>query len=140
MAPKATASVTVGDFIYTASNNGPNVWGPLEVQVTVKATNMTDKPATIDVLGGNCAVLIRIFQSKARTGKPLYDASSGAECYVKPVHAKVAPHESFTAQSGRYGPNIDVPSGHYYLTALIIPADPEQQHIEVPAGDIVVKR
>lgn len=139
-APKASTTVTAGDFAYTASNGGPNVWGPLEVQVTVKATNVTDKPATIDVLGGNCAVLIKIFASSARTGKPIYDASNGAECYVKPVHAKVPPRESYTAQSGRYGPNIDVPSGHYYLSALIVPADPEKQKIEVPAGDIVVKR
>jgi hypothetical protein len=140
VAPKAPASLTVGDFAYTASNSGPNVFGPLEVQVTVKATNVTDKPANIDVLGGNCAVMIKIFETPTRTGKPIYDASSGAECYVKPVHQKVAPHEAYTAQSGRYGPNIEVPSGHYYLSALIIPADPEQKHIEVPAGDIVVRR
>jgi hypothetical protein len=141
-APKAPplSVVTVGDFQYTASNGGANVWGPLEVQVTVKATNTTDKPAILDVLGGNCAVLIRIFTSPARTGKPLYDASSGAECYVKPLHEKVAPHESYIAQSGRYGPGIDVPAGRYYLSALIVPADPEKQKIEVPAGEFTVRR
>jgi hypothetical protein len=132
--------VTSGDFQYSASNSGPNVWGPLEVQVTVKVTNISDKPATLDVLGGNCAVLIRIFTNRSRTGKPLYDASQGAECYVKPVRARLDPHQSYTAQSGRYGPAIDVPAGRYYLSAYIVPADPEKSKIEVPAGEIVVNR
>jgi hypothetical protein len=138
--PQSTPPVTAGEFQFTATNSGPNVWGPLEVQVTVTATNVTDKPATLDVLGGNCAVMIRIFANKARSGKPIYDASQGAECYVKPVHVRVAPHETYTAQSGRYGPNIDVASGRYYLSAYIVPADPEKPKIDVPAGDIVVKR
>ncbi|HXB25038.1 MAG TPA: hypothetical protein VNV25_09950 [Gemmatimonadaceae bacterium] len=138
--PAKTAGVTVGDFQYTAKNGGANVWGPLEVQVTVTATNTTDHSATLDVLGGNCAVLIRIFRKSDRSGKPLYDASSGAECYVKPVHERLAPHATYTAQSGRYGPGIDIPSGRYYLSALIIPADREQSRIEVPAGEFVVRR
>lgn len=137
----ATAkAVTVGDFQYTATNSGANVWGPLEVQVTVTATNTTDHTASLDVLGGNCAVLIRIFQKPDRSGKPLYDASAGAECYVKPLHERVASHESYTAQSGRYGPGIDVPSGRYYLSALIVPIDREKPKIEIPAGDFVVRR
>jgi hypothetical protein len=136
----ATSAVTVGDFQYTAKNGGANVWGPLEVQVTVTATNTTGHAATLDVLGGNCAVLIRIFRKSDRSGRPLYDASSGAECYVKPVHQRLAPHATYTAQSGRYGPAIDIPSGRYYLSALIIPADREQSHIEIPAGDFVVRR
>jgi hypothetical protein len=138
--PKAAGPVTFGDFQFTATNGGPNVWGPLQVQVTVTATNTTDKTAILDVLGGNCAVLIRIFSNRARTGKPVYDASQGAECYVKSVHARVAAHETYTAQSGRYGPNIDIAPGHYYLSAYIVPADPEQSKIDVPAGDIVVRR
>ena len=133
-------AVTVGDFRYTATNSGANVWGPVEVQVTVTATNMTDRPASLDVLGGNCAVLIRIFQKPDRSGKPLYDAAFGAECYVKSVHERVAPHESYKAQSGRYGPAIDIPSGRYYLSALIIPADREKSRIEIPAGEFVVRR
>jgi hypothetical protein len=138
--PTTAKAVTVGDFQYTATNSGANAWGPLEVQVTVMATNVTDRPAPIDVLSGNCAVLIRIFKKPDRSGKPLYDAASGAECYVKPVHERVAPHASYTAQSGRYGPGIDIPSGRYYLSALIIPADREKTRIEIPAGDFVVKR
>jgi hypothetical protein len=136
----ATSTVNVGDFQYKATNSGANVWGPLEVQVTVTATNTTDHPATLDVLGGNCAVLIRIFRKSDRSGSPLYDASSGAECYVKPVHQRLAPHATYTAQSGRYGPGIDISSGRYYLSALIIPADREQSRIEIPAGDFVVRR
>jgi hypothetical protein len=137
--PHARA-VTSGDFQYTASNSGANVWGPLEVQVTVTVTNATDKPASLDVLSGNCAVLIRIFANKARTGQPVYDASTGAECYVKPIHERLEPHASYTAQSGRYGPGIDIPSGHYYLSAYIVPADREKPKVEVPAGDFVVRR
>lgn len=136
---KANA-VTVGDFQYTAKNGGANVWGPLQVQVTVTATNMTDRPAPLDVLGGNCAVMIRIFAKADRSGKPLYDASNGAECYVKPVHERVQPHESYTAQSGRYGPGIDIAPGRYYLSALVVPADKEKPKIEIPAGDFVVRR
>lgn len=135
--PKA---LVVGDFQYTAKNGGANVWGPLQVQATVTATNMTDRPAPLDVLGGNCSVMIRIYQKPDRTGQPLYDASKGAECYVKPVHERVPPHESYTAQSGRYGPNIDIAPGRYYLSALIVPADREKPKIEVPAGDFVVRR
>lgn len=138
--PAKSAAVTVGDFRYTARNTGANVWGPLEVQVTVTATNTTDRPAPLDVLGGNCAVLIRIFKRPDRSDKPLYDASSGAECYVKSVHERVPPHESYTAQSGRYGPGIDIPTGRYYLSALIVPADREKPKIEIPAGDFVVRR
>ena len=139
-APAKSNAVSVGDFQYTAKNGGANVWGPLEVQVTVTATNMTDRPAPLDVLGGNCAVLIRIFQKADRSGKPLYDASSGAECYVKPIHERVPPHESYTAQSGRYGPGIDIPPGRYYLSALVVPIDREKPKIEIPAGDFVVRR
>jgi hypothetical protein len=138
--PAKANAVTVGDFQYTAWNSGANVWGPLEVQVTVTATNTTDHTATLDVLGGNCAVLIRIFRKSDRSGSPLYDASSGAECYVKPVRQRLAPHATYTAQSGRYGPGIDIPSGRYYLSALIIPADREQSRIEIPAGEFVVRR
>ena len=136
----ATSLVTVGDFQYAARNSGANAWGPLEVQVTVTATNATDHAATLEVLGGNCAVLIRIFRKADRSGSPLYDAASGAECYVKPVHARLAPHGTYTTQSGRYGPGIDIPSGRYYLSALIIPADREKSRIEIPAGDFVVRR
>jgi hypothetical protein len=138
--PTTAKAVTVGDFQYTATNGGANVWGPLQVQVTVKATNVTDRPASLDILGGNCAVLIRIFTKPDRSGKPLYDAASGAECYVKPVHRRLDPHASYTTQSGRYGPGIDIPSGRYYLSALIIPADREKSRIEIPAGDFVVTR
>jgi hypothetical protein len=139
-APSSNKAVSVGDFQYTATNGGANVWGPLEVQVTVTATNSTNKPASLDVLGGNCAVLIRIFRKPDRSGQPLYDAASGAECYVKPVHQRLAPHASYTVQSGRYGPGIDIPPGRYYLSALIIPADREKTRIEIPAGDFVVRR
>ena len=132
--------MAVGDFQYTATNGGANVWGPLEVQVTVTATNTTDHTAILDVLGGNCAVLIRIFQKPDRSGTPVYDAAKGAECYVKPVRERVAPHESYKAQSGRYGPGIDIPAGRYYLSALIVPADREKSRIEIPAGDFVVRR
>jgi hypothetical protein len=135
-----TNTVTAGDFQYLATNGGANVWGPLEVQVTVTATNTTEHAATLDVLGGNCAVLIRIFRQPDRSGQPLYDAGSGAECYVKPVHQRLAPHASYTAQSGRYGPGIDIPPGRYYLSALVIPADREKKRIEIPAGDFVVRR
>ncbi len=133
-------AVTVGEFQYTAKNGGANTWGPLQVQVTVTATNVTDKPAAIDVLGGNCAVLIRIFKKSDRTDTPVYDASKGTECYVKPVHERVQPHESYTAQSGRYGPGIDLPPGRYYLSALVVPADREKPKIEIPAGEFVVRR
>ena len=139
-APAKSSVVTVGDFQYTAKNGGANVWGPLEVQVTVTATNTTDHTALLDVLGGNCAVLIQIFKQPDRKGPPLYDASSGAECYVKPVHERVPAHESYTAQSGRYGPGIDIPSGRYYLSALMIPVDREKPRVEIPAGDFVVRR
>ena len=135
-----TSAVKIGDFQYTASNSGANVWGPLEVQVTVTATNTTEHTAILDILGGNCAVLIRIFRKPDRSGSPLYDASSGAECYVKSVHQRLAPHATYTAQSGRYGPGIDIRSGRYYVSALIIPADREQSRIEIPAGDFVVRR
>lgn len=138
--PTTANAVTVGDFRYTARNSGANVWGPLEVQVTVTATNVTDRTASIDVLGGNCAVLIQIFRNADRSGKPLYDASSGAECYVKPVHERVPAHESYTAQSGRYGPGIDISPGRYYLQALVIPADREKPRIDIPAGEFVVRR
>jgi hypothetical protein len=138
--PIATKPVTVDSFQYSATNGGANVWGPLEVQVTVTATNTTNHTSTLEVLGGNCAVLIRIFQKPDRSGQPLYDAASGAECYVKPLHQRVAPHASYTAQSGRYGPGIDIPPGRYYLSALIIPADHEKTRIEIPAGDFVVRR
>jgi hypothetical protein len=136
----ATRPVTDGDFQYSASNSGPNAWGPLEVQVSVRITNATDHPATLDVLGGNCAVLIRIFDNKKRSGKPVYDASAGAECYVKPVHERLAAHETYTAQSGRYGPHIDIAPGRYYLSAYIIPVDREKSKIDVPAGEILVRR
>jgi hypothetical protein len=139
-APTKANVVTNGDFQYTATNAGANVWGPLEVQATVKATNTTDHAASLDVLGGNCAVLIRIFSKPDRSGNPVYDAASGAECYVKPLHQRLAPHATYTAQSGRYGPGIDIPSGRYYLSALIIPADREKSRIEIPAGDFVVRR
>jgi hypothetical protein len=136
----ASGLVTVGDFQFAAKNSGANVWGPLEVQVTVTATNVSDHPASLDVLGGNCAVLIRIFARPDRGGQPVYDAGSGAECYVKPVHQRLAPRASYTTQSGRYGPGINIPSGRYYVSALIIPADREKSRIEIPAGDFVVRR
>ncbi len=134
------AAVTSGDFRLTASNSGANLFGPLEVQVTVTVTNASDHPATLEVLGGNCAALLRIFAHADRAGAPVYDASAGAECYVKPVRERLAPGASYTAQTGRYGPSIDLPAGRYYLSALIVPVDREQPKIEVPAGEIVVRR
>jgi hypothetical protein len=137
--PSKSPPITVGDLSFAGSNNGPSPTQPLAVQVVVTIKNTSDHPAVLDVLGSNCAVLLRVFDRADRGGAPVYDASQGIECYVPTVHKRLAPGETYTTQSGRYGPNVDFQPGHYYLSAYIIPADRALPRIEVPAGEMIVR-
>jgi hypothetical protein len=137
--PAESPPVTVGDFTFTGSNNGPSPSQPVSVQVVVTAKNTSDHPAVLDVLGGNCAVLIRVFDRPDRSGPPVFDASRGIECYVPVVHQRLAPGETYTTRSGRYGPNVNFEPGHYYLSAYLIPSDRDKPRIDVPAGEMIVR-
>jgi hypothetical protein len=149
----STGPVTVGDFEYRASNRGlDSRWSPLKVQVAVTIKNVSAHPATLDYLGGNCAVRLRVYsaeevaRAKSQNGavRPTFDAAqTGYECYVPVVHEKFSAGEATTLLSGGEGPGVRLRSGRYRLTAVVtvVPSpDSLRRHgpnlIEVPAGSI----
>jgi len=151
----ATGPITVGDFEYVATNDGlDSRWSPLNVHVAVTIKNVSSHPATLDFLGGNCAVRLRVYSAdelarvKDQNGavRPIFDAAqTGYECYVPVVHQKFSAGETTTLQSGGDGPGVRLRSGRYKLTAVVtvVPApDSLRRHgphlVEVPAGSIRV--
>jgi hypothetical protein len=141
--------VTVGDFEYRGSNSGlRSRWPPVVAQVSVRATNVSAHPALLDVLGGNCAVRLRIYASHAGTGPagPVFDATQqGFECYVPLLRRPLAPGQSITLQSAADGPGLNLRPGRYDLAGVITvvpPPDSLRHHgahrVEVPAGSIRV--
>ena len=149
----ATGPVTVGDFEYRARNDGlDSRWATLKVQVAVTIKNVSSHPATLDYLGGNCAVRLRVYsadelaRAKEQNGavRPTFDAAqTGYECYVPVVHQKFTAGETATLLSGGEGPGVRLRSGRYRITAVVTvvpPPDSLRRHgphlVEVPAGSI----
>jgi hypothetical protein len=137
---------TLNGIQFDARNNGTNDWGPVVTQVRVTVTNTLAHDTTISLLTGNCAALMRVYRTPARTDKPVYDASVGAECYVPILRAKLAPKESVELASAGDGPSINLVTGRYYLSVLLTPVLPKgaegdpPARIELPAGEIDVRR
>jgi hypothetical protein len=74
-----SAPITVGDFQYKASNGGlRSRWEPMIVLVTVTVTNVSQHAAALNVLSGNCEVLLRVYAHHIPPKKPAYDASDPA--------------------------------------------------------------
>ncbi len=70
-----SAPITVGDFEFKATNGGlKSRWAPMIVQVTVTVTNVSQHAAALNVLGGNCEVLIRVYAHHIPPKAPAYDA------------------------------------------------------------------
>jgi hypothetical protein len=144
-----TGPVTVGNFQHRGTNSGlRSRWPPAMVQVTVTVTNIGPEAAPLDVLGGNCAVRLRIYPANrgARAAHPVFDATQqGYECYVALLHQSVKSGQSVTLQSAGDGPGIRLSPGRYFLTGVVtvVPvADSLRRHgaqlVEVPAGSIRV--
>jgi len=123
------------------------------VQVTVAVTNVSTHPATLDALGGNCAVRVRIYPLVMPTrhgarvaSSPVFDAAEpGYECYVPLLHETVAPGKAVTLQSAGDGPGVSLPPGRYDVTGVVTvvpPADSLRRHgaqlVEITAGSIRV--
>jgi hypothetical protein len=142
-----TGPVTVGEFQYRASNNGlKSRWPPVIVAATVTVTNVSDHAAAIDLLGGNCAVRLRVYTHQVPLSKPVFDAAAEwLSCYVPILHYALTPGQSITLVSPEGGPGLDLAPGRYDLGAVVtvVPtADSLRrrgpQRIELGAGGIQV--
>jgi hypothetical protein len=134
-----SAPITVGDFQYTAKNGGlKSRWAPMLVQVTVTVTNVSQHAAALNVLGGNCEVLIRAYAHHIPPKAPAYDASGpGVSCYVPVSHFGMTPGQSVTLQSASGGPGVYLPPGRYDLAAIVSVSDSTgTQRVEIPAGSV----
>jgi hypothetical protein len=131
--------ITVGDFQYQARNGGlKSRWAPMIVLVTVTVTNVSQHAAALNVLGGNCEVLMRVYAHHVPPKRPVYDASGpGVACYVPVNHLGLTPGQSVTLQSASGGPGVYLPPGRYDLAAIISVSDSTgTQRVEVPAGSV----
>jgi hypothetical protein len=147
--------VTVDDVQYRAVNSGLHSrWPPVEVQVSVKIKNVGSHARRLEVLGGNCAVRVRIYSAddiahaKAHPERvhPVFDATLPSyECYVPQLRLGLRAGADTTLQSAGDGPGITLAPGRYDLVGVVtvIPsADSLRRHgavlVEVPAGSIRV--
>jgi hypothetical protein len=143
-----TTPVTVGDFQFRGANSGlRSRWQPVVVQVTVTVTNISPHSATLNVLGGNCEVLLRLYRHRVPPGRPVFDASAlGMECYVPLRRIVLTPGQSATLHSAGDGPGIELSPGRYDLTGVVTIVNPATAtvgatvatRVEVPAGTIRV--
>jgi hypothetical protein len=136
-----SAPITVGAFQYRGANHGlRSRWPPVITQVTVTVTNVSERPASLHVLGGNCAVLLRIYAHRVPLEPPVFDASGpGVSCYVPVDRYPLTPGQSVTLHSAGGGPGIDLLPGRYDLAAIVTVADSTgSQRIEIPAGSVRV--
>jgi len=149
-----TGPITVGDFEYRGTNSGlQSRWPPASVQVTVTVKNTSPHTSMLDVLGGNCAVRVRIYSADllARSAgqvasvRPNFDAVQSGPCYVTVLHKRLTSGDSTTLQSAGGGPGLRLQSGRYALTGVVtvVPPPDSLRHygahlIEVPAGSIRV--
>jgi hypothetical protein len=147
--------VTVGDVEYRATNSGlRSRWPPVEVQVSVRIRNVGSHATRLEVLGGNCAVRVRIYsaadlahaKSHPETVHPVFDATQPSyECYVPQLRLGLKAGADTTLQSAGDGPGIHLEPGRYDLVGVVtvIPsADSLRRHgpvlVAVPAGSIRV--
>lgn len=147
--------VTMGDVQYQATNSGlRSRWPPVEVQVSVTIKNVGSHPTRINVLGGNCAVRVRVYSADAiahakghlEKVHPVFDATDPSyECYVPNVRLGLTAGGDTTLRSAGDGPGIRLAPGRYDLVGVVtvIPsADSLRRYgaqiVEVPAGSIRV--
>lgn len=151
-----TNPVTVGDIQYQGHNGGlKSRWPPVMTQVSVTIKNVGQHPMRLALLGGNCAVRVRIYSAEqiahsaghASTVPPVFDATQpGYECYVPELRPGLVAGADTTLQSAGDGPGIRLPPGRYELVGVVtvIPssADSLRRHgpllVQVPAGSIRV--
>jgi hypothetical protein len=144
-------AVTVGDLRFTARNGGlESRWQPTVVRVTVMARNTSDHRVRVNMLGGNCAVRLRIYDAHevsaqgvtTRDAAPVFNAASSAvSCYVPMLHVNLAAGDSMALASPGGGPGVSLDPGRYALAGVvtIVPGeDTLRRHgaltVEVPAG------
>jgi len=150
-----TQPVTLGEFEFHGTNAGlQSRWPPTSVQVTVAIRNTTNHVATLDFLGGNCAVRLRVYRAedvtratKERTPvRPVFDATQpGYECYVPGMHQRLYPGDTMRLQSAGDGPGTVLRPGRYEVTGVVtVVPPPDTLHrfgphlVEVPAGSFRV--
>lgn len=147
--------VTVGDVEYRAANSGMRSrWPPVEVQVSVRVKNVGSHATRLEILGGNCAVRVRIYSAKdlahakshPESVRPVFDATQPSyECYVPQLRLGLKAGADTTLLSAGDGPGIPLAPGRYDLVGVVtvIPsADSLRRHgpvlVAVPAGSIRV--
>ncbi len=113
---------------------------PVAVRATVTIANVTSRDTTLQLLGGNCEVLIRIYPRAERTGTPIVDTSGpGVECFGPVLKRTVAAGDSITFYSPRNGPGVPLPPRRYWITALVTFVTPTgSRRLELAAGTFVV--
>jgi hypothetical protein len=110
------------------------------VQATATITNIAARDTTLQLLGGNCEVLIRIYPRADRKGSPIVDTSGpGVECFGPVLKRTVAAGDSLTLHSPRDGPGVPLPPHRYWITALVTFVTPTgSRRLELPAGTFIV--
>jgi hypothetical protein len=149
-----TQPVVVDSIEYSGTNNGWRTrWPPFMVQVSVHVKNIGQQPVRLEVLGGNCAVRVKIYSASAiaqsahdlSAVRPVFDATEeGFQCYVRSLYLALASGHDTTLQSVS-GPGVRLLPGRYDLVGIVtvIPsADSLRRHgptiVAVPAGSIRV--
>ena len=144
-----TGPVTVGEFRYLANNRGlQSRWPPMVVPVTVTITNVSGHAAALNVLGGNCAVRIRVYVHHVPPEKPIFDgAADWLSCYVPVIHYALTPGQSVTLSSPEGGPGLNLAPGRYDLGAVVtvVPVSDTlslrrrgPRRVELGAGQVLV--
>lgn len=135
------APIALGPFRFRGTNSGlKSRWPPVVTVATVTVTNVSQQPAALNVLGGNCEVLVRIYAHGVPLQRPVFDASGpGTTCYVPIRHYGLTPGQSVELHSAGNGPGIELAPGRYDMAAIVTVSDSTgSQRIEIPVGSFRV--
>jgi len=139
--PRPIAPADLPELSFSATNAGvlPSAT-PVAVQVTVTITNTTSRDTTLNIMDGDCEVLLRVYRRRNRSGTPVLDTSGpGVECFGPIIHPKLGAGQSTTLHSPRDGPAVPLPPHRYWITALVTFVTPKGgRRLELPAGTFVV--
>jgi len=127
----AVVNVEVDGLTFTATSTATGK----QVDVTVLVRNLTTIATETTILGGNCRLMIR-----------LYDASLGTDAWSEyaEVDACQEPAQTISLAPGEqetmtHSATVDAPSGNYLATVTFQPLNVLQvRHIELVSGNVAI--
>jgi hypothetical protein len=112
---------------------------PTALRAVLTVRNPSDRDAIVEFPDG-CMVLLRVYRNEARTGTPAWDQRRERMCTQAIVQLRLAPGGAERYETRATAAEIlgdSLPPGRYWLAALVRPGG---EHIDVPAGSVILER